>query len=108
MKTILVLIAAMSLASCAHQPSTDELMAEANQCVLEYNENGIIKPAPDEYKDECWVKFNDRSDAEMKREEKRKSATYCADIRMIEFCDKYGCGCAAVQSVQSVIGSRRY
>lgn len=101
MKKLFVFLIAAALPSCAVQPTTDELILAAHQCILEYSENGVLLEAPEEFRDECWIEANKRMEEDDRREERRKEreieaarAQLCRDHGMILACDGWGnCGC---------------
>lgn len=106
---VFLIVTALSI-GCATRPTTDELMAEAYQCVLEYNENGIIKEAPKEYRDECWAAAEKSMEIDDRREERRQKheaeaamAKFCRDQRMILACNHWGnCGCISYRDLQRI------
>ena len=105
MKIILIFLIVL-LAGCATRPSMDELITEASQCVLEYNENGVIKPAPKEYKDGCWERVDRRIEVEDRRAARIKRNGGCLDRHAVVYCNNFGCRCTIAS--RRVFGRRPY
>ena len=83
-----------------------EVKQQAKDCVAgHHDETGVLTPASDEYRKECWVEFNKRLEAQARAEERRKKQEgNCSSGTTLVCDDRWdNCGCVFDSEIRRVL-----